>query len=91
MRDHKSADALRRRMLAVGDQLIAELARESRLTKRSKRDASVPEELKASRKKVERLADEYAEAIQAYRKALERQILPRPARRVRNRRGGRRP
>jgi hypothetical protein len=80
----ESIDALRRKMLAVGEQLIAELTREDRLSKRGfKRpdDATVLREWKESRRMVEALAEKYTEAIAEYRQAMAQTIRVQPKRR----------
>lgn len=73
------------RMLAVGEQLITELAREKQLSKRGLKhanDATVLKERKESRRMVETLAEKYAEALAEYQKAMEQTI------RVQSRRRG---
>jgi CRISPR/Cas system-associated endonuclease Cas1 len=80
----KSVDSLRRRLLAVGEQLIAELAREDKLSERGfKRpdDATILKEWKESRRIVETLAEKYAETIAEYRQAMEQTIRVQPKRR----------
>ena len=79
----ESVDALRLRMLAVGQQLIAELAREKELARRRSRskypddEASIIfKEWKVSRGTVDTLAEKYVEAIAEYRKAIEGEESP---------------
>jgi hypothetical protein len=64
-------------MLATGEQLIAELARERELaTRRARRSdaAAVFKEWKACREKVDTLAEAYLRALVRYRQAMAKTI-----------------
>ena len=77
-------DALRRIMLAVGEQLIAELARDDKLSGRGFKhsdDATILKEWKEPRSMVETLAEKYVEAIAEYRQSMEKTIRVQPKRR----------
>jgi hypothetical protein len=75
--DGESVDGLRREMLEIGEQLLAELARESKLAmRRPKRSeaAAVLEEWRASRASVDTLAEAYLRALVRYRQAMAKTI-----------------
>ena len=72
-----NAETLRQEMAVVGERLIESQQAELKLSKRygGQRDAELLEQWKAARRAVERMAEEYAQAIRRYHDAVESQFL----------------
>src|SRR5215470_7962679 len=84
MSEVRKVDALRRRMLGIGKQLIAEISREAGYRRRRSKstDADVLISWCQCHFRIERLAAEYVEAIAAYRTAMSETIPKSAARRT---------